>query len=64
MRKTRTIFVNRRIIVANKMDLPESAALLENFRTTYPNKEIIEISAGLGEGIDTLRTRLFELIEG
>lgn len=52
------------IVVANKMDLPEAAEMLQQFKATYPNREVIEISAGLEEGIDVLKKRLFELIKG
>jgi len=42
------------IIVANKMDLPESEGKLEIFRQRYPRAEIIPISAAEKEGTEKL----------
>ena len=50
------------LVVANKMDLPESEELLERFRQRFPKVEIIPISAMLGQGIDALKARLCELV--
>ncbi len=50
------------LIIANKMDLPESELFLEEFRESYGGVEIIPISAANNEGIDQVRTRLFELL--
>jgi GTP-binding protein len=50
------------IVVANKMDLPESAEMLRQFKARFPNREVIEISAGLGEGVEGLKGRMFELL--
>ncbi len=52
------------IVVANKMDLPEAAEKLAHFRERYKRLEIFPISAGLGEGVDALKTRLGELVSG
>ena len=49
------------LIVANKMDLPESSANLEALRDRFPKQEIFPISADTGEGIETLKKRLCEL---
>ncbi len=52
------------IIVANKMDLPESASNLEQLREKIAssNLSIIPISAGLEEGLDVLTSKLGEMI--
>lgn len=50
------------IVVANKMDLAESAEKLKHFKTRYKKLEIIPISAGQGEGITVLQQRLGEII--
>lgn len=49
------------MIVANKMDLPESAAYLDALKDRFPKQEIFPISANSGEGIDALKKRLCEL---
>ncbi len=48
-------------IVANKMDLAESADHLEALKNRFPKQEIFPISAESGEGLDALRKRLCEL---
>ena len=45
-------------IVANKMDDPRAEENLNYFRQRFPKKDIIAISAELGEGIDELKTCL------
>ncbi|MDP4849252.1 MAG: GTPase ObgE, partial [Verrucomicrobiales bacterium] len=49
------------MIVANKMDLPESAANLEALQNRFPKQEIFPLSADTGEGIEALKKRLCEL---
>ena len=49
------------MIVANKIDLPESAANLEALKLRFPKQEIFPISANTGEGIDALKRHLCEL---
>lgn len=49
------------LIVANKIDLPESAEALEILRGRFPNIELIPISADTGEGLEVLRDRLAEV---
>jgi len=49
------------LIVANKMDLPESAANLEALQNRFPKQEIFPLSADTGEGIEDLKKRLCEL---
>jgi GTP-binding protein len=46
------------IVVANKMDLEESAEKLEIFKTRFPKVKVIPISAEMEEGLDELRDYL------
>jgi GTP-binding protein len=50
------------LIVANKMDLPEATARLKQIRARYRKTEIIPVSASEGEGIDTIKRRLGEIV--
>jgi len=50
------------LIIANKIDLPEAEEKLEQLRHRFPKQEIIAVSAAGGEGIDSLKARLAELI--
>jgi len=50
------------VIVANKMDLPESHANLAVVRQRFPKIEVIPISGGDGTGLGDLKERLKELI--
>lgn len=50
------------LIVANKTDLPESAAHLEALRNRFPKQEIIPISADTGQGLEALKSRLADLV--
>lgn len=50
------------LVVANKMDLEEAGEKLAAFRTRFPKQEIIPISAQEGEGIETLKHRLCEIV--
>jgi len=50
------------IIIANKMDLPESQANLEGLKLRFPKIEVIPISGGEGTGVEELRKRLQVLI--
>ena len=49
------------LIVANKMDLEESAQALDTLKSRFPKQEIFPISADTGLGLDLLRKRLCEL---
>ena len=51
-----------KVIVANKMDLPEAEDNLKKFKKKY-NKEILEISALQGMGIETFVKRLKDIIK-
>ncbi len=50
------------IVIANKMDLPGAAENLKAFRRRFRKREVIPISAAGGEGIETLKARLSELL--
>ncbi len=49
-------------VVANKMDLPEAAEKIGDFRARFPQREVVEVSAETGEGIDALKALLQSLI--
>ncbi len=51
-----------RLIVANKMDLPDAAANLKRFKRKY-KEEVISISALENKGLDKLVERLRELLK-
>lgn len=51
------------IIIANKMDLPNSKNNLIEFRKKYPEAEIYEVSAINSQGFDSLIIRLADLID-
>ncbi|NOX99090.1 MAG: GTPase ObgE [Verrucomicrobia bacterium] len=50
------------VIIANKMDLPESQANLEGLRLRFPKIEVIPISSGEETGLTDLKERLQLLI--
>ena len=51
------------LIIANKMDHPESAEQLKSFKRRFRKKvEIIEVSASQDHGIEELKVRLGELV--
>jgi len=45
-------------VVANKMDDPRAAENLRHFQQRFPKREILPISAELGEGIDDVKAAL------
>lgn len=51
------------VIIANKMDLPAAKENLKKFKESYPDKEILEISAANRLGIDEMVIRLSEILE-
>lgn len=51
------------IIIANKMDLPNSQANLKEFKNKFPDKKIIEVSAVTNTGFDTLMNTLANLLD-
>lgn len=51
------------VVAANKMDLEEAEENLVRFRQRFPKVDIFPISAGLSEGLEPLKTRIWEMIE-
>jgi GTP-binding protein len=49
------------LIIANKIDLPESEEALNVLRARFPKVEILPICAETGEGIEAVRDRLMEV---
>lgn len=56
----RALAARPRLIVANKMDLPEAAAWLAKFRRRYRTVDAIEISCLTGAGVDRLKRELWK----
>lgn len=50
------------VVVANKMDLPESEEKLAHFRQRFDRVEIIPVAAQSGKGIEELKERLGKLV--
>jgi GTP-binding protein len=51
-----------RLVVANKMDVPESAALLKKFKTRYKTAEVVEISCLSGAGLEKMKKELLKRV--
>ena len=51
------------VVIASKMDLPESKENLAKFKEKYPNLEVYPISPVYNEGLDALIKRLGEIVE-
>lgn len=51
------------VVIANKMDLETSKEYLKEFKNTYPDVEIFEISAIQGEGLDEVVQKLGEKLD-
>ena len=51
------------VVIASKMDLPESKENLVKFKEKYPNLEVYPISSVYNEGLDALIKRLGEIVE-
>lgn len=51
------------VVIASKMDLPESKENLAKFKEKYPNLEVYPISSVYNEGLDALIKRLSEIVE-
>lgn len=51
------------VVIASKMDLPESKENLAKFKEKYPNLEIYPISSVYNEGLDSLIKRLGEIVK-
>ncbi len=52
-----------RVIVANKMDLPNAKENLEKFKKEFKNELIFPVTAFLGEGLEDLINKLGELVQ-
>jgi GTP-binding protein len=52
-----------RLVVANKMDLPEAAENLKRFKKKFRKEKVISISAEEKQGLDKLVERLWELLK-
>jgi GTP-binding protein len=50
------------LVIANKMDLPESAENLKNFKQRFPRVKVLPISAETGEGLDAVRKELYQRV--
>ncbi len=51
-----------RLVVANKMDLPESAAWLAKFRRRHRTVDVLKISCATGAGIEKLKKELLKRV--
>ncbi len=51
-----------RLVVANKMDLPEAAERLAKFKRRYKSVDVIEISCLTGDGLDRLKKELLKRV--
>jgi len=51
-----------RLVVSNKMDIPEAAAQLKKFKTRYKDVDIVEISCLTGDGLDKLKKELLKRV--
>ena len=53
----------KEIIIANKMDLDNASKNLEEFKKTYPNLDIIEVSCMNNTGLDNLIEKLARILD-
>jgi GTP-binding protein len=51
-----------RIVVANKLDLPEFEAHLAKFKKRYKTAEVMQISCRSGEGLEGLKKQLLKRV--
>jgi GTP-binding protein len=51
------------VIIANKMDLPGAAEMVETLRYRFARVEILQVEAASGEGIEELKERLGAIIK-
>ncbi len=51
-----------RVVVANKMDLPEAAAQLAKFKRRYRTVDVLEISCLTGDGLERLKKELLKRV--
>jgi GTP-binding protein len=55
--------VKQKIVVANKMDLPQSSGHLRRFRQRYPDIRAMSISAQTGDGVEAVVTQIRESLQ-
>lgn len=55
---SRELWDKPRLLVVNKMDLPDSEAALKKIRSRFPKREILAVSAATGRGLGELQDRL------
>jgi len=51
-----------RLVVANKMDIPEAAAYLKKFKSRYKTVDVAEISCLSGTGLEKLKKELLKRV--
>jgi GTPase len=51
-----------RLVVANKMDLPEAAGNLSRFKRRYRSAAVSEISCATGDGLEKLKKELLKRV--
>ena len=51
-----------RLVVANKMDVPEAAAQLAKFKRRYKSADLLEISCATGAGLEKLKKELLKRV--
>jgi GTP-binding protein len=51
-----------RLVVANKMDVPEAAVQLAKFKRRYKSADVLEISCLTGEGLEKLKKELLKRV--
>lgn len=56
------LYNKKRIVIANKMDLPTSIDNLKKFKETYKDLEVVETSAATLSGINDLKYKIKELL--
>ena len=51
-----------RLVVANKMDVPEAAGQLAKFKRKYKTVDVMEISCATGDGLERLKKELLKRV--
>ena len=58
----RKLLQKPRLVVANKMDLPEAAPQLAKFQRRYRATDVLAISCATGEGLEQLKKQLLKRV--
>jgi GTPase len=58
----RALVEKPRLVVANKMDLPEAAAHLAKFKRRFKSVDVLEISCATGVGLEKLKKELLKRV--